>query len=326
MTEPRHSIAALDRRLTAQLLEGYAAAWQRLRWSLDRLTARIEAAGEDASSGWLLRQEELRTLQRGVGAEVDRLSTQADGATTRAQAEAVTLAQTDARSALLRRATFRPPPADVARELVGHLGDGRPLRALLDTLGPEAARQVRDALVSGVVLGESPGRIARRTRRAFGGSAVRAVTIARTETMRAFRESTRQTFQANAQEVRAWRWKATAGTRTCAFCWAMHGSEHPLSESLASHPNCRCVMEPVLHDEQRAPATGPERFDRLSPERQRLILGPAKHAAYEAGDLGLEDLVGTRRDREWGRVGWEKSLTSVVGAERARELIRGART
>lgn len=156
---------------------------------------------------------------------------------------------------------------------------------------------------------------------------MRAVTVARTETLRAYREGNRASYQASGV-VAGWRWLATLTTRSCAFCWSMHGSVHPLNAPMATHPRCRCTSVPVLKaafggDEPTQ--TGPDVFAELDAAQQRAVLGGAKYRAYSAGAITLEDLAGTKRTREWGRVGYEKSLTAAVGADDARRYIAAAR-
>lgn len=332
----RFALLEIDAALARALVDAYARAWQRVRVELDGLAHDIEAAGKAATPGWLLRQERLRALERRIVDEVAWVARSADGAITAAQWEAVRLAQRHAHAAVMGALGDAPVflpfdlvPVEAVRALVGHLADGRPLSLLLDQLGSEAARSVRDALTTGVILGDGTGAIARRARAAFGGNAVRAATVARTETLRAYREGSRAAYQASGV-VAGWRWVAAVGQsrQPCAFCFARHGSVHPLNAPMATHPNCRCTSVPVLKTAFGGAddvETGPEVFAQLTADQQRSVLGRAKYAAYSAGAIGLADLAGTKRTRDWGRIGYEKSLTSIVGAERTRELIAEAR-
>lgn len=334
----RRAILEIDALLASRIVDAYAGAWQRLRADLDALTREIEQAGTEASPGWLLRQERLRTLERRIVDEVTQIAWSANGAITSAQWEVVHLAQRHARESVTAALGDAPVflsfdllPVDAIRAIVGAVGEGTPLSRLLAGLGSEAAASVKDALTQGVILGEGPATIARRVRSAFGGNAVRAVTLSRTETLRAYREGSRAAYVASGV-VAGWRWVAAIGQRRppCAFCFAQHGSVHPLNAPMATHPNCRCVASPALKKEfagaEQDTATGPEVFAQLDADQQRAVLGKAKYAAYSAGAITLEDLAGTKRTREWGRVGWEKSLTSVLGAERTKEIIAGARS
>jgi SPP1 gp7 family putative phage head morphogenesis protein len=341
----RREILDLDVALTRDLLDAYQRAWVRLRVGLDALTAQIEAAGNDADIGWLWRQERWRALERQIAAEVGAIARAANGTVSQAQRTATRLAEQHARVAVTE--ALGEPPAGVffsfnqlnpeaVRALVGSLGDGKPLAALLDALGPEASRAVREALTDGVVLGEGPAVIARRARAAFGGNAVRAVTVARTETLRAYRQASWASYRANDDVVKGWRWVASLGPRTCAACIAKHGSTHPLTEEFFDHPRGRCTASPVTRtwaelgfDVPDSPPatgqTGSEWFADQAATVQDRIAGRAKAAAVRSGAVALEDLVGEHESRTWGRTLREKSLTEVVGAERARKIIAEAR-
>lgn len=334
---------AVMRRLTA----AYVEAWARLQGTLKALTARIDDArrrGEEPSPSWLLRQELLAVLERELVAEVSRIARLAGGAIAEEQAALVGLAQEHTRDLVDAAMGTAPPgvsltfarlPTSAIAELVGVLADGSPVASLLAELGPDAAREARKALTTGLALGESPRTIARRARSAFGGNLTRAMTVARTETLRAYRESSRRSYEANDDVVTGWVWHAAADGRTCGFCWAMHGSEHPLEEKMATHPNCRCAALPRtktwaelgfdVDEPEDGVRRGADLFAELPDSQQRNVLGPAKHAAYEAGALKLDDLAGFARSRRWGRTGRERSLTEVVGAERARGFIAASR-
>src|SRR5690606_38014624 len=107
------------------------------------------------------------------------------------------------------RLRFTRLPSEALTDLVGTLTDGSPLRRLLDELGPDASRAARDTLVNGVILGQGPRQIAREMRQALGGNLVRALRIARTETIRPYRTATLRSYAANSDVVRGWRWVAS---------------------------------------------------------------------------------------------------------------------
>lgn len=331
----RAELLQRERQAASELVRAYGIVWQRVKQMLDDVTQQIalaRARGEEVDELWLLQRERLQLLQRRVEAEIREFARFAEARIVSEQAAAVLSAQEHAEQLL--RAAIGPAPAGVTvtfdrlpsgavQELVGVLRDGSPLRELLDELGPEASQQVRQALITGVATGQHPTQIAWQVRQALGGNLVRALTIARTEVLRAYRESSRLVYEANRDVVEGWIWHSAANRRTCAFCWSMHGTFHPLQERMATHPRCRCAMVPATKSwrdlgfrdapESRAKVTpGPELFARLPEDQQRAILGPSKFAAYQAGAISLEDLRGFRRDPRWGRVGYERSLREVT--------------
>jgi len=78
----------------------------------------------------------------------------------------------------------------------------------------------------------------------LGISLTKALTISRTESIRALREAQSQSFYENPNIVHEWQWQAALDDRTCIVCVLMHGQVFPYSKKLENHPNCRCVMVP----------------------------------------------------------------------------------
>lgn len=330
------------RQATSEMVHAYGVAWRRIKAQIDDLTLQIEAArqrGEELSAAWLFQHERLRVLQAQVEAELREFARFAEGHIIAGQAEAVEAAQAHAEQLILLGLGEPPPgvtltlarlPREAVERLVGFLQDGSPLRDLLDRLGPEASRAVRDRLIAGLITGLNPREIARQIRGDFGGNLRRALVVARTEILRAYREATYRAFQANADVLDGWIWHASLSTRTCAACWAMHGTFHHLDERLDDHPNGRCAMVPVTKtwkelgfadiSETRAQvATGESLFARLPEEQQRMILGNAAFEAYKAGVLKLSDLVGRRSDPRWGTMRYRRSLLEALGEDEAKK-------
>jgi SPP1 gp7 family putative phage head morphogenesis protein len=269
-----------------------------------------------------------------------QFSAMATGTITGQQAAAVEMAQTHA--AELGLASLQPGaeqagvsvtwdrlPREALTDLVGFTQNGSPLKELLDELGPTASQAVRDGLIQGLALGQNPRTIARQIKGALGGNLVRALRISRTETLRAYRESTRRNYQANSNVVGGWYWTAALDGRTCAACWAMSGTFHTLDERLDDHVNGRCAMVPKtksweemgfsgIEETAPQPRVGVDEFAKLSPERQDGVLGKAGGAAYRAGAVRLRNFVGRRNDPRWGTMRYARSLRSILGAEQAK--------
>lgn len=247
----RADLLRRDRATSRLLVQAYADVWRRVKQELERLAKDADAAerrGERLSKAWLLRQDRLRTLERQVERQIADVGRIAGGSITADRIEAVRSAQEHARELVAaslpapERAgvvtAFNRLPSEAVERLVGVLVRESPLTALLADLGPDAARNVRRSLLSGVALGRNPRKIAAEVKNDVGGSLVRALTISRTETLRAYRGASLASYRANDDVVKGWRWNARLDRRTCAFCWSMHNTIHPLSEHFASHPNC----------------------------------------------------------------------------------------
>lgn len=330
----RRELLAREREAAGEMVRAYGLAWQRIKGQLDNLCQQIAEAkerGENVTPSWLVQHDRLEALQRQVEQEIARFVQFVEGRIIDEQAEAVRAAQAHSES-LLAAGLGEPPPGvmvtfnrlhtEAVTDLVGFLQDGSPLRTLLDELGPEASQQVRRALIAGLATGQNPRVIARRVRQALGGNLARALRIARTEVLRAYREAAWRTYEANADVVKGWVWHASLSHRTCPACIALHGSFHTLDERLSGHPNCRCAMIPVtktweelgfkgVPESQIEVESGEDWLAKQPDDTQRQILGP-KFPAYKAGKITLKDVVGYREDPRWGPMFFERSSRDIA--------------
>lgn len=331
----RAALAADEAEAFARMLAAYGRVWANVSLELGRITSALEAAhaaGEDVSPSWLYRQDRLADLRASIEREVTRFARGANTETLAAQRSAVAAAEahaleltgaalaTSAPGAVADFAVASTAPLDA---LIGHLADGSPLRRLFAGLPGDAAERAQEALIRAVSRGLGPRAIATEVRHAMGGNLARALTITRTETLRAYREASRLTFEENRDVVKAWRWTAARDLRTCGVCWAMDGTEFDTAEPMGTHPNCRCAMVPVTKtwaelgapgptDRDPAPSTGQQAFARLTPAQQDAVLGKAKGAAYRDGLLELADLVGVTESPSWGTTRHELSLAAAL--------------
>lgn len=185
-----------------------------------------------------------------------------------------------------------------------------PLMRLLARKTVDAGDAAREALVVGTVMGDNPKVVARDLMKSLMEPKWSAERIARTEVMRTYRGAVREKL-GEIDVAQGWVWVAARDARTCAFCWAQHGTRHPLDVPMATHPNCRCSQAPSLGIDDDIVGNGPQSFARQPDALQLKVLGPAKYAAYKNGQLNLEDLVGSAEHPDWGRTGYEKSLKAL---------------
>lgn len=315
------------------LTRAYGVAWQRIQARLDRLQQKMadaRARGETVSPSWLLQQERLASLQQQIALELRAAGLQAASTIAVAQTNALLLAEQHApqlMSAALGTppvgvvATFTRLPREALGALVGLTQAGTPLLELLGDLAAPAAQEASELLIEAVVLGLGPRETARMVRKVIGAPLSQALTFARTATLGSYRAATLTIYQANSDVVTGWIWHAQLGPRTCALCWAMHGTEHALGEPFAGHFNCRCAMLPrtktwreLGYDvpETRAEIpTGAAVFAELSADAQLAILGPGKFARYAAGKLTLAELVTTTQNARWGAMRTERPLYTL---------------
>jgi len=343
----RKALLVSERKAATEMVRAYGESWKRIKTNLDTLTAQItaaRAAGEEVSAAWLFQRDRLAGLQRQVESEIGRFAQHAEASVIAQQAEAVRAAEAHAMELMGTSLGTAPPgvmltfnrlPSGAVQDLVGFLQDGSPLRSLLDELGPEASQGVRDALIAGVATGQGPREIARRARLAMGGNLVRALTIARTEVLRSYRESSRRSYQANDDVVAKWIRHEACDSRTCACCFALHGTEYDLEERFETHPNCRGALAPKtktweelgfegIPETQAKVEKGTDLFEKLSDGDKEKVLGKAGFQAYKAGAVKLKDFVGRKASKQWGTTRYARSLRDILGPKQAEKWIAEA--
>lgn len=304
---------------------------------LQKLIQQIAAKqqrGEKVPISWLYEEHRLQQVLSVILGNMNHYGMLSRSIIAQAQQVGITLGLQS--SAATLQATLPPghswsfgrPHPQAISEAIAVMQPGSPLYDLFHSFGEEATNEVKNALVLGVSLGRSPREISRDVAQALDISRSRALVIARTEALRAYRSAQLLTFQANDDVVDGWIWQSALTKRTCAACIAMSGTEHPISEPMGSHPCCLCTMLPKTkswssilrtsgYDVGDIPDTsshlpsGPDWFDDQSEEVQRDILGP-KYAGWKAGDFTLQDIVGRAYDSDWGDSIYEKSLKELT--------------
>jgi len=334
----RADLLAQENRATSRMVRAYSAATARLNRDLARITKRIEeaqAAGEPLGISWLFQQERLASLKRETEAQVAAFARDAAQETAERQAQAVAAATEQAPQLVTAalgpgpasaiagvNASFARLPTSALEELVGRLGDGSPLRRLFGELPAMVSERLETALVAGLAGGMSPRVIAREAADGVNLGLNRALLISRTEVLRAHREASRRSYEANADILEGWVWTAQLGPRTCASCWALHGSFHSLDERLDEHPAGRCSAIPRtrswqelgyfgIEDTRPEVEVGSDLFARQDEGLQRAVLGNAGFEAYRRGDVRLTDFVAQRDNPEFGTMRYARSLKAV---------------
>lgn len=330
------ALEAAEQAAELQMLTHWTDAYWGTRQSLDTFLARVaaaRAAGERTGISWAYQEQRLRTVLAETETQMGRYA-RAAAETTAAQQvaaaraavdEALTLTQTAVAESLpgLTTTFGRTNPA-VLEAAAGFLQDGSVLsQHLAATLPPDAVDGIRKALTEGLAMGKSQDWMLRRATRAMSMSHGRAVTILRTESLRAYREASRRTYQENAHVLGTWTWTAALDSRTCVACAVMDGTEHPLDATLDGHPRCRCAMVPRTKtwedlgitglDDSRPPVRdGKAWLEAQDPEVQRGIMGRAKYEAWKDGKISLDDMVARHSDDRWGTMRTERSLKAIT--------------
>lgn len=194
---------------------------------------------------------------------------------------------------------FNRLPIEAIQNMVGLAGDGSPLRETLEASYPHGADGILDEMVRGVATGKGPREIARSAiRHGLSRSLNHMMTVARTETLRAYREATRQGY-IRSGVVAGYKRLSARDRRTCAGCLSADGAFYMLDEPFASHPLCRCTLVPQIIGADNDIGSGAEWFEGQSEAVQREILGPTRMELFRRGIPF--DRFGTRReDARWG--------------------------
>lgn len=191
----------------------------------------------------------------------------------------------------------------------------RQVTSLLKPLSPEATAAMRQTLVRGVALGTNPNAAAdemlRRTNGVFNGGRARAVNIARTELLDAYRAAALEQDKANSDTVTGWRWLATLDTRTCPSCLAQNGSVHPVDEpGPLDHQQGRCARVPKtltwaemgIEGITEPADTFPDAqawFEGLSDAEQLQVMGAQRLALLKSGAVSWDDLAQRVANPNW---------------------------
>lgn len=305
---------------------------RRLQGDIDALIERIGDAP--------MTPAQLRRLQRyqDLLTQVDQqVQTYADSLTptiTAGQRTAIAQAGSHARALVVAQlgdnATWNTLPVAATNEMIGRLSDGSPLADYLGQFGPKAAAAAEETLISGVVRGVGVKVLARELETIFGKQGAadpgaigrKAMLTSRQSILGAYRSASIETYKANSDIIEGWIWHASLSRRTCAVCWAMHGTLHTVDEPFSSHLACRCSPVPRTKSWEALGLTGipetrptiedgPTAFARLSEAEQREILGPGRLRLWNSG-VPLSAMVEVTHDRKWGEGRGLRNLKEVM--------------
>lgn len=333
-TQQRAERARLEADAASRLVTAYGRAWAAISRDLAALTQAIEAAqsrGETVNAVWLARESRYRALMDQVETQINGLAQQAGPLVRRQQAKAITAAAGHAEA--LARAALGPPPPGVAvtwdrvpveapRELIGALGDGRPLGELLSMFGPEARAAADEALTTALLRGQSPRIAAQALEAAVQGMGRnRALRLARSSMLDAYRDSTLAAYRQN-DVITAYKRIAAYGPRTCLACLALSGKIYPLGQDFSRHASCRCALVPVTKSwsdlgypdipEPAQPETGAAWFARQPEATQRRMIPIGAWPDFQAGRIVLADFAEEGVSPLWGANVRQRLLRDVL--------------
>lgn len=293
----RADLLATEGRVRQQLAASY-------RQTQRAITAQLTNLPDDAT----YRRLRLHELARQIEVEIGRLTGASTALIENGQRAMTRLGPHQAAGLVQAQApelsaSFTRLPVRAFETMVGSLADGTPLRGVLGRYGEIAASEAGSLLQDAIARGINPRETAKQLRETLGTMEWEAERIARTEQIRAYRESSRATYLANSDIVTGYRRLAAKSARSCPVCLALDGTISPTSRMMSSHPGCRCGMTPVVRGMEDAfppDETGAEWFARQDDVTQRRVLGAEKARLYQNGEVALSDLVVEWDDPTWG--------------------------
>jgi SPP1 gp7 family putative phage head morphogenesis protein len=331
----RRALLRRERSAAVELVQAYGRAYDRLAGQLEKLLKKIEAAraaGETVDQAWLLREQRYFALINQVLREIGKFADITGAVITDQQRQAVNQAMADSQRLLIVAAEASPETVSgefnrlnkgAVENMVGFLSDGSPLSSRLNQQGPLAASVFREELTSGVIQGRGPRDVEREIRKRLykdgsvpSGQLYSILRLARTETLRTYREASHQTYERNSSVLEGWYWLSALSDRTCRACIALHGTFHQLGERMASHIQCRCTQVPGVKGVDLGIQKGVDWFAKQPASVQREVLDKeGEYEAYKSGRLKLEDFVGLRRSAQWGDSYKALDLTRALAGE-----------
>jgi len=127
--------------------------------------------------------------------------------------------------------------------MIGQTFNGTPLFKLLQKSYPKDVDNLVRILINSTAKGINPLETARLLKESMNGNIQRAITIARTEQLRVFRDSNLLAMKESGV-VKGWEWDAEDDA--CPECDEKDGKIYTLDEPFDTHPNCRCAPLPVV--------------------------------------------------------------------------------
>lgn len=278
----------------------------RLQLYIQQVADEIDArrtAGQAVNSSALYRLERYKDLMRQVKVEAAKYENFATGVISGEQQVygelGIEAAQQSIRTAGYS-AQFNRINVGAVQDMVGLTADGSPLFDLLKkrALAPDMLSGLTNAMIEAVSLGYNPAKTAGIMANGLNQGLSKALTIARTEQIRVYRQATFDQYAASGV-VDQWQRHAAKSERTCLVCMALDGQIQNVGSLFASHPNCRCYVVPILKGvEYSARQSGQDWLENKPAEYQKKVLGKY-YELYKSG-TPLEKMVNVVEDPTWG--------------------------
>ena len=312
----RRSIDVRERAAIRSTLRAYRLAIEAVERRILQLQIGLERLPEAEWRSYAIAQQE--SLRAALQAELDAAARVGGAAIDEQRAGAFVDARDVTRTAVvdsLQAAGAQPFAAALGgnvnvASLQAVLAQVQARSAVTQMLQGHAARGAKaaaDRLVTAVALGENPRKIAGAIRADLQTEAWKALRIARTEIIRAHTAGAIGQMRQTPDITPSYEWSARGDA--CIACQANHGRVFPIADVPARHPNCRCVMLPVVIDPTTGKPlsqpleTGQDRIDRMSMDKAAELYGARRAELLKApgkARVPLADMQTIRPSETWG--------------------------
>lgn len=321
--EFKNKALELDATVLFTIEREYAKSFKKLVAEYEELAKEVKEKGV-ATDVQLLQMARVKELAAQTDEELKKLHQKAADLTEKAQAGMINIGTAQAET-LVTAVTSTPWNVinkAAFLETIGYTSGKSPLLEILNKNSPYSAKEaIVSTLRHGVLAGHNPKKVADSMKKAGYTDLRHAKIVARTEMMRAYRQSSLESYREN--KIKEVVWLADRSTRTCAACWAMDGKRFKIDQVPNDHPCGRCTQMPVVLDIDGEEATdipemkgwsSEEMFFKLSEKEQIKIMGKGRLEQLKAGKLKWRDIAGTKQSDKWGET---LKINPLKGADNA---------
>lgn len=307
----KEALLGLDAGAMKRMETAYVHSFKKLSIEAMKISDQLANATQDGldNTAKIKRLKRLEELSEQIVKQMEALGKESAQTVKEAQIQAISLAAKHSEKLVAVSEgiggevvpTWNRLNVEAFENVIGFTADGSPLNYKWKQLPYSVVGAVKNTIQTGVAVGWNPRKTAKAIRDLGATELFNALTVCRTETMRAYRTASIENYRANDDIVEGWLWLCAAQTRTCAVCWAMDGTFHPLDEDMVDHPRGRCTMVPVTKGKFAAKAWNNEKkFAKLTPEQQLKVLGKKRYGLWSSGKVSLSDFAGKYSDPVWG--------------------------
>lgn len=306
LEEFRRALDLHDESTMQQMAARWVSIEARLKNDIDLLAREMvdrRAAGREITQQMVWRMERYQQIKDQMQREILRYSEYASRTVRQAQQDLSALGIQAAQEAIQYSGVvgivFNRLNRNALEAMAGYTADGTPLNTLLKESYPDALSGLVDALTNGIARGMNPAQIAQEMIDGAGMGFRRAVTIARTESARAYRAGSDTQYRKSGVVIGTKR--VVKQSTACMACLMKDGEFIPLGKMLSDHPQGKCAAAPVIDGTEGPKWTmGQQYFLGLDEEQQRARMGSQRYELWQAGAFDLGDLARTSHSETWG--------------------------